>query len=72
MTDKRDRNQMFRKLTNVIGNVKNKHVLLIDDMIDTGGTAAKSAAALMKAGAKSVSMFCSHGVLSGNSIGKYK
>jgi len=37
-------------------------------MIDTGGTAAKSAAALVKSGAKSVSMFCSHGVLSGAAL----
>ena len=68
MTDKRRPKPNVAKITNVIGNVENKHVLLIDDMIDTGGTAAKSAEALMKAGAKSISMFCSHGVLSGNAV----
>ena len=68
MTDKRRPKPNVAKITNVIGNVENKHVLLIDDMIDTGGTATKSAEALMKAGAKSISMFCSHGVLSGNAV----
>ena len=68
VTDKRRPKPNVSEITNVIGNVKNKHVLLIDDMIDTGGTAAKSAAALVKSGAKSVSMFCSHGVLSGTAL----
>ena len=68
VTDKRRPKPNVSEITNVIGNVKNKHVLLIDDMIDTGGTAAKSAAAIVKSGAKSVSMFCSHGVLSGKAL----
>ena len=68
MTDKRRPKPNVAEITNVIGNVKDKRILLIDDMIDTGGTASKSAEALIKAGAKSVSMFCTHGVLSGNAI----
>ena len=68
MTDKRRPAPNVAEITNVIGNVKGKYVLLIDDIIDTGGTAAKSAEALIKAGAKGVSMFCTHGVLSGNAI----
>ena len=68
MTDKRRPAPNVAEITNVIGEVQNKHVILIDDLIDTGGTAAKSAEALVKSGAKSVSMFCTHGVLSGNAI----
>ncbi|MFL2641156.1 MAG: ribose-phosphate pyrophosphokinase [Thermodesulfobacteriota bacterium] len=68
MTDKRRPAPNVAEITNVIGDVQNKHVILIDDLIDTGGTAAKSAEALVKSGAKSVSMFCTHGVLSGNAI----
>ena len=68
MTDKRRPAPNVAEITNVIGNVKGKYVLLIDDIIDTGGTAAKSAEALIQAGAKGVSMFCTHGVLSGNAI----
>jgi len=68
MTDKRRPGPNIAEITNVIGDVANKNVILIDDLIDTGGTAAKSAEALVKAGAKSVSMFCTHGVLSGDAL----
>ena len=68
MTDKRRPGANIAEITNVIGDVANKNVILIDDLIDTGGTAAKSAEALVKAGAKSVSMFCTHGVLSGDAL----
>lgn len=49
----------------VIGDVKDKDIVLIDDICDTGGTLAKSAALLMEKGAKSVRAFCTHPVLSG-------
>lgn len=49
----------------VIGDVKGKDVLLIDDMCDTAGTLTKSAQMFMDHGAKSVTAFCSHAVLSG-------
>ena len=68
MTDKRRPAPNIAEITNVIGNVEDKNVILIDDLIDTGGTAVKSAQALMNAGAKSVSMFCTHGVLSGQAL----
>jgi len=68
MTDKRRPGPNIAEITNVIGDVKGKNVVLIDDLIDTAGTAAKSAEALVKSGAKSVSMFCTHGVLSGNAL----
>jgi ribose-phosphate pyrophosphokinase len=49
----------------VIGDVKGKDIVLIDDICDTGGTLAKSAALLMEKGARSVRAFCTHPVLSG-------
>lgn len=52
----------------VLGNVEGKNVLIIDDMIDTFGTGAKSVEALLNAGALSVSMIVTHGVLSNPAI----
>jgi len=52
----------------VIGDVNDRHVILIDDMVDTAGTLTKAADMLMDEGAKSVRAYCTHGVLSGNAI----
>ncbi|MFZ9155715.1 MAG: ribose-phosphate pyrophosphokinase [Schleiferiaceae bacterium] len=52
----------------VIGDVKDRHVVLMDDMVDTAGTLTKAADMLMDEGAKSVRAYCTHGVLSGNAI----
>ena len=49
----------------VIGSVEGKDVILVDDMIDTGGTLTKAADLFMEQGAKSVRAFCTHAVLSG-------
>jgi ribose-phosphate pyrophosphokinase len=49
----------------VIGDVKDRDIVLIDDICDTAGTLTKSAAMLMDKGAKSVRAFCTHAVLSG-------
>lgn len=49
----------------LIGDVTNKNVILIDDMIDTAGTLCKAAEILVKNGAKSVRAMATHGVLSG-------
>ncbi len=68
MTDKRRPAPNSAEVINVIGDVANKNVILIDDIVDTGGTAVKSAAALIGSGAKTVSMFCTHGVLSGDAV----
>lgn len=48
----------------VIGDVKDKNVILIDDMCDTGGTIVKAAALMMENGAKSVRALCSHAIMS--------
>jgi ribose-phosphate pyrophosphokinase len=50
----------------LIGDVKDRNVVLIDDICDTGGTLAKSAGMIMEKGAASVRAFCTHPVLSGN------
>lgn len=49
----------------VIGDVKGKDVILVDDMCDTAGTLTKAADLFMEKGAKSVRAFCTHAVLSG-------
>ncbi len=53
------------KAIKVIGDVKGKDVILIDDLVDTAGTLCKAAEAMLLEGAKSVSAICTHPVLSG-------
>lgn len=50
----------------VIGNVEGKDVVIVDDLIDTGGTISKASIVLKEEGAKSVRAICTHPVLSGN------
>lgn len=50
----------------IIGNVEGKNVVLVDDLVDTGGTLCKAAKIIMEQGAKSVRAVCTHPVLSGN------
>jgi ribose-phosphate pyrophosphokinase len=54
----------------LIGNVKGRNVILVDDMIDTGGTLAKAADVMMEKGALSVRAICTHPILSGNAYDK--
>ena len=49
----------------LIGDVADKHAILVDDIVDSGGTLCKAAEAIMKAGALSVRAYITHGVLSG-------
>ena len=53
------------EVMNLIGDVNGKHAILVDDIIDSGGTLCKAADAIMKAGALSVRAYITHGVLSG-------
>ena len=53
---------------NIIGDIKDKNVILIDDMIDTAGTITNGATALKERGAKEVYACCTHAVLSGPAI----
>ena len=65
-----------RKVANVIGHmeligeVEGRNVILVDDMIDTGGTLAHAANLMMERGAKSVRAVCTHALLSGNAYEK--
>ena len=53
---------------NIIGDIKDKRVIMVDDMIDTAGTITHGAQALMDRGAKEVYACCTHPVLSGPAI----
>ncbi len=55
-------------VTNIIGNVRDKNCIIIDDIIDTGGTLCKSAALLREYSAKSICACVTHGVFSGQCI----
>ncbi|MCL4150112.1 UNVERIFIED_CONTAM: hypothetical protein GTU68_032392 [Idotea baltica] len=66
--DKRRQKANESEVMNIIGNVKDKNCIIIDDIIDTAGTLCKAAAALIKLQAKSVIACCVHPVLSGNAL----
>jgi len=54
----------------LIGDVTEKNVVLVDDMVDTAGTLAKAGDLIIEKGAKSVRAICTHGVLSGSAYEK--
>ncbi len=60
------------QVMNVIGNVKNKTCIIVDDIIDSGGTIVNAAQALINRGAKEVHVYITHGVLSGEAVEKIK
>ncbi|NLD50861.1 MAG: ribose-phosphate diphosphokinase [Clostridiaceae bacterium] len=66
--DKRRPKANVSEIMNIIGDVNNKRVILLDDIIDTGGTIVNAANALSEIGAKEVYACCTHGVLSGPAI----
>ena len=66
--DKRRPKANVMEVMNVIGDVKDKVCLMLDDMIDTAGTITQGAKALADNGAKAVYACCTHGVLSGPAI----
>lgn len=66
--DKRRQSANQSQVMNVIGRVENRHCLIVDDIVDTAGTLCKAAEALKERGAKRVSAYCTHPVLSGNAI----
>ena len=55
---------------NVIGDVKGKRCILIDDIVDSGGTLVNAANALLEQGATEVMAYITHGVLSGGAVAK--
>jgi ribose-phosphate pyrophosphokinase len=68
IVDKRRDKPGQSEVQNIIGDVKGWDCILIDDIIDSGGTLCNAAAALMEAGAKSVTAYLTHGVLSGTAV----
>ena len=68
IVDKRRDTPGVSEVMNIIGDVKGWDCILIDDIIDSGGTLCNAAQALMDAGAKSVTAYLTHGVLSGNAV----
>ena len=66
--DKRREKVNVSEVMNIIGDVKDRDALLMDDMIDTAGTITQGAGALKKAGARKVLAACTHPVLSGSAI----
>ena len=60
------------QVMNVIGNVKGKICIIIDDIIDSGGTIVNAAQALINRGAKEVHVYITHGVLSGEAVDRIK
>ena len=68
LIDKRRPKPNQTEIANLVGNLKNKEVLIIDDMIDTAGTICNAAVAAMDNGAISVTAIATHPVLSGPAI----
>ena len=66
--DKRRPKANVSEVMNIIGDIKGKKVILLDDMIDTAGTITNAANALIERGAIEVDACCTHGVLSGPAI----
>ena len=59
-------------MLNIIGDVKGKNCILIDDIVDTAGTLTNAADALISEGAKSVSAYVTHGVFSKPALERVK
>lgn len=66
--DKRREAKNVAKVMNIIGDVKGRDVMIVDDMVDTAGTLTEGVGALLDAGANSVSACCTHAVLSGPAL----
>ena len=66
--DKRRTDANIAEVMNIIGDVRGKHCLMVDDLVDTAGTLVKGVEALLEQGAKSVSACATHAVLSGPSV----
>ena len=66
--DKRRPNPNESEVMHIIGNVKDRSCVIVDDLVDTAGTLCNAANALKERGAKLVVAYCTHAVLSGNAI----
>jgi len=68
--DKRRERAGVSEVMNVIGDVEDRDCILVDDMVDSGGTHCNAAAALIARGARSASAYVTHGVLSGGAVAR--
>jgi len=68
--DKRRERAGVSEVMNIIGDVNDRDCILVDDIVDSAGTLCNAAVALMNEGAKSVSAYVTHGVLSGGAVGR--
>jgi ribose-phosphate pyrophosphokinase len=68
--DKRRERAGVSEVMNVIGDVAGRDCILVDDLVDSGGTHCNAADALVKRGARSASAYVTHGVLSGGAVGR--
>jgi len=72
IVDKRRPSPGKSEVMNIIGNVKNKVCIMVDDIIDSGGTIVNAAKMLQNKGAKEIHVYITHGVLSGDAVKKIK
>ena len=70
IVDKRRERAGESEVMNIIGDVKGRNCILLDDIVDSGGTLCNAADALFAAGAESVSAYITHGVLSGGAVAR--
>jgi ribose-phosphate pyrophosphokinase len=70
IVDKRRERAGESEVMNIIGDVKGHNCVLLDDIVDSGGTLCNAADALLAAGAESVSAYITHGVLSGGAVAR--
>jgi ribose-phosphate pyrophosphokinase len=68
--DKRRERAGHSEVMNIIGDVAGRRCILVDDIVDSAGTLCNAAVALMDQGAKSVSAYVTHGVLSGGAVAR--
>ena len=68
--DKRREKAGVSEVINIIGDVKNRRCVLVDDIVDSAGTLCNAAVALMEQGASSVHAYVTHGVLSGGAVAR--
>ncbi len=70
IVDKRRDRPGESEVMNIIGEVKGRHCILIDDIVDSGGTLCNAAQALLDEGAASVAAYITHGVLTGGAVAR--
>ncbi|MBX7541408.1 ribose-phosphate pyrophosphokinase [Qipengyuania sphaerica] len=70
IVDKRRDRPGESEVMNIIGDVQGRHCIMIDDIIDSGGTLCNAAQALLDQGAASVTAYITHGVLSGGAVAR--